>query len=90
MGYVGAALASSISTWLQFLLLVVYIRFFKVGRSACARIFARSIKPVDVPLLYCYLQALYGTSGARVCMTPVGLGSVLQTLQAESMNAEQP
>ncbi|KAL0025444.1 hypothetical protein WJX77_000331 [Trebouxia sp. C0004] len=33
MGYVGAALASSISTWLQFLLLVVYIRFFKKGES---------------------------------------------------------
>jgi len=58
MGYVGAALASSISTWLQFLLLVVYIRFFKVGRSACARIFARSIKPVD-------------TSGVRVCAADI-------------------
>lgn len=33
MGYVGAALASSISTWLQCLLLVVYIGFFKKGES---------------------------------------------------------
>jgi hypothetical protein len=88
MGYVGAALASSISTWLQFLLLVVYIRFFKVARSACPRIFARLIKPVEIPPLYCHLQALYNTSGVRVCMTPVGLGSVLQTLQAKTMNAE--
>ena len=30
MGYVGAALASSISTWLQFLFLLVYIAYFKV------------------------------------------------------------
>jgi len=48
MGYVGAALASSISTWLQFLLLVVYIKFFKVGGPACARIFACLMTPIDV------------------------------------------
>ena len=61
MGYVGAALASSISTWLQFLLLVVYIRFFKVGRSACTGVLACLMTPIDVANSYCYLQALYDT-----------------------------
>ena len=30
MGYQGAALASSVSSWLQFLLLALYAAYFKV------------------------------------------------------------
>ena len=47
MGYVGAALASSISTWMQFLLLVVYIKFFKVRHGTTHAVHMLSPCPVS-------------------------------------------